>query len=64
MARIERSEYAAHAALAASRVAARGRTETRKRNVLTLCDLVRRLPRLFIIAASIAAVITVAAAHI
>lgn len=64
MARINRSEFVAHAELSAARVAARGRAERNARNVLTFCELVRRLPRLFVIAATVAAVIVAASAHI
>ena len=63
MARINRSEVVANAGLRAganSTVRARAPIP---RNVQTVGDLVRRLPRLFVIAASVAAVIVIAVAH-
>lgn len=64
MARINRSEFVAHAELSAARVAARGHAQRTARNVQTFADIVRRLPRLFVIAATVAAVIVAASAHI
>ena len=51
MARIERSEYSAHAALAASRGAAVVRKVETARKVQTFRDLLARLPFLFTVAA-------------
>jgi hypothetical protein len=61
--RAPRSEWAANAALSAARTDQRARQQRTARNVQTLGDIVRRLPRLFVIAASIAAVIVIAVAH-
>ena len=63
MARINRSEVVANAGLrAGANSTVRARTPIR-RNALAVCELVRRLPRLFVIAASIAAVIVFTVAH-
>lgn len=51
MARIERSEFSANAALAASRSAAVVRKMETARRVQTLRDLIARLPFLFTVAA-------------
>lgn len=61
MARIERSEYSAHAALAASRGAAAVRKLETARKVQTLGDLLARLPFLFTVAAVAFVVLAVVA---
>ncbi|WVW77493.1 hypothetical protein Bhz60_00010 [Stenotrophomonas phage vB_SmaS_Bhz60] len=61
--RAPRSEWAANVALSAARTDQHARQQRTARNVQTLGDIVRRLPRLFVIAASVAAVIVIAVAH-
>ena len=52
--RANRSEFAAHAALAASRGASAVRTMRNARKVQTLRDVIARLPFLFAVAAFVA----------
>lgn len=59
--RANRSEFSAHAALSASRGVNVARAPRAIRNAYTLADLAARMPRLFAIAATVAAVIVVAA---
>lgn len=59
MARMNRSEFSAHAALAASRGASAVRTMRNARKAQTLRDVIARLPFLFSVA--VAAFVAVAA---